>query len=81
MVVGAPKELVGMTSIQDWAVQLTVDALHTSVPTHTMSTLSDPGSGTHTLISVVKPCWLPSCGTLVLSIPLAMLMVATVNKL
>jgi hypothetical protein len=81
MVVATPNELVGITSMHDLAGQLTVGTPHTSVPTHTMSTLSDPGSGTHTLISVVNPRWFPCWGTAVSSIPLAMWTAATVNRL
>ena len=81
IVVGKPKRDVGITNMHDLTGQLTTSFVHTSFLTHTISILSAPGSGTHTLISVIKPCWLLSCGILVLSIPLAMLIVVTVNKL
>jgi len=55
IVVGEPNDDVGMISRQDLTVQVTVGNAHTSVPTHTMSTWSLPGSGTHTLTSVEKP--------------------------
>lgn len=46
--------LLGMTRMQG-GEHLAVGAVQTSVPTYTTSILSSPGSGSHTLTSVVKP--------------------------
>jgi hypothetical protein len=78
---GELSRLVGMTSTHG-AEQVTMGLVKMSGPTYTTLSWPLPGSGTHTLTSVVKPRWLESlCRIPEPSMPAVIITVATVNRL